>query len=60
MTDAAKWLEQQAIAEVECLVPDLNGILRGKVVPASKLFPSPDDAPIMLPSSALMVTVTGN
>lgn len=60
MTEAADWLEQQAIAEVECMVPDLNGILRGKVVPASKLLASPGDPAIMLPSSALSVTVTGN
>ena len=27
--DARSWLEQHAISEVECLVPDINGILRG-------------------------------
>jgi glutamine synthetase len=57
MTETVKWLEQQAITEVECLVPDLNGIPRGKIVPASKLS---GDAPIMLASSSLVVTVTGN
>lgn len=53
------WLEQQAIYEVECLVPDLNGILRGKVVPVSKLLASSTDAAILLPSSALAVTLDG-
>ena len=60
MTDAARFLNEHGIAEVECLVPDLNGILRGKVVPSGKLAASPADAQIMLPSSALTVTVTGN
>ncbi|WP_379063581.1 glutamine synthetase family protein [Mesorhizobium sp. UC74_2] len=60
MTDTAKWLEQQAISEVECLVPDMNGVLRGKIVPAPKLLAAPDDAAIMLPNSAFMVAVTGH
>jgi glutamine synthetase len=60
MTEASKWLDQHRITEVECLVPDLNGILRGKVVPAAKLFASSSEAAIMLPNSALMVTVMGN
>jgi len=59
MTEAAKWLEQHAITEVECIVPDLNGIPRGKIVPAAKLLAGGETA-IMLPSSALVVTVTGN
>ena len=30
VADAKAWLEQHAISDVECLVPDINGILRGK------------------------------
>jgi glutamine synthetase len=60
MTDTRKWFEQHAISEVECVIPDLNGILRGKVVPAAKLLASLDGVAIMLPGSALTVTVTGN
>ena len=60
MTDTAKWLEQQAISEVECLVPDMNGVLRGKIVPAPKLLAPAADAAIMLPNSAFMVAITGH
>ena len=42
--DPKAWLEQHAINEVECLVPDLNGILRGKVMPAAKVLASLEGA----------------
>ena len=33
-----KWLTDNAITEVECLVPDLGGIARGKILPTKKLI----------------------
>ena len=33
-----KWLEENSITEVECLVPDLGGIARGKIVPTKKFI----------------------
>ena len=33
-----KWLEENSITEVECLVPDLGGIARGKIVPTNKFI----------------------
>ncbi|MBV8657499.1 MAG: glutamine synthetase [Burkholderiales bacterium] len=33
--DLAQWFKQQAVREVECLVPDVNGFPRGKAMPAS-------------------------
>ena len=31
-----KWLSDRSITEVECLVPDIAGIPRGKILPADK------------------------
>ena len=31
-----KWLNDHSITEVECLVPDLGGIARGKILPTKK------------------------
>ena len=57
--DPKAWLEQHAINEVECLVPDLNGILRGKAMPAAKVLASLEGAPMFLPISAFIIAVTG-
>ena len=35
-TDIASWIKERGISEVECIVPDVNGIQRGKVLPAAK------------------------
>ncbi len=35
MSDSfSTWIKNYGIGEVECLVPDLNGVIRGKVFPA--------------------------
>ena len=34
--DVLNWLEKNAITEVECLVSDMAGIPRGKIVPVNK------------------------
>ena len=33
-----KWLSDNSITEVECLVPDLGGIARGKILPTKKFI----------------------
>ncbi len=35
---ASRWLQEKGILEVECLVPDMAGIPRGKIVPAGKFI----------------------
>ena len=60
MDDLATWVRERGIAEVECLVPDINGVLRGKVLPAAKLLQSLKDGSLRLPSSVFQVTVTGD
>jgi glutamine synthetase len=58
MSDLKSWIEQHGITEVECLVPDMNGVLRGKVLPASKLLQG--ERALRMPSSVFSVTVTGD
>jgi glutamine synthetase len=59
MSDLKTWIEERRIGEVECLVPDMNGVLRGKVLPAGKLVQSARDGSLRLPSSIFDLTVTG-
>ena len=59
MSELKTWIEERRIGEVECLVPDMNGVLRGKVVPAAKLVQSARDGSLRLPSSIFALTVTG-
>ena len=59
MSELAGWLAERGITEIECLVPDMNGVLRGKVLPAAKLVQSQRDGSLRLPSSVFAVTVTG-
>ena len=51
------WLYQHKITEVECIISDLTGMARGKIMPASKFC---EDAGIRLPEGVLMLTVTGD
>jgi glutamine synthetase len=59
MSDLKSWIESRGIGEVECLIPDMNGVLRGKVLPAAKLIQSTAEGSLRLPSSVFAVTVTG-
>ncbi len=59
MSDLKSWIEKHGIGEVECLIPDMNGVLRGKVLPATKLVQSALEGSLRLPSSVFAVTVTG-
>jgi len=59
MSELKTWIEARGVTEVECLIPDMNGVLRGKVLPAAKLLQSERDRSLRLPSSVFAVTVTG-
>jgi glutamine synthetase len=59
MDELTRWVKDNGVAEVECLIPDLNGVLRGKVLPAAKLLQAQRDGTLRLPSSVFAVTVTG-
>jgi glutamine synthetase len=51
-----RWLKQRHITEVECLVPDITGNARGKIIPASKFS---HDYGTRLPEGIFATTVTG-
>ena len=55
----SNWIKERGIGEVECLVPDLNGVIRGKVFPAQKFLQSQRDGSLRIPSSIFLLTVTG-
>ncbi len=54
--DAKAWAAARRVTEIECVVPDLAGVARGKIMPASKFF---DDTTMALPSSIFMQTIAG-
>lgn len=53
------WLKERRITEVECLVPDMAGIPRGKILPAAKFLSSIDTSTLRLPDSVFGQMVTG-
>ena len=55
-----RWLTANGIVEVECMVPDMNGIVRGKVLPAAKLVKTVRDGALRIASSIIIVTLTGD
>ena len=52
-----RWLKDRRITEVECLVPDLTGNARGKIIPAPKFS---HDYGTRLPEGIFATTVTGD
>ena len=54
-----KWINANSITEVECLVPDLGGIARGKILPSKKFIKGLRDDSHRLPQSVFMQTISG-
>ncbi|WP_174874748.1 glutamine synthetase family protein [Vogesella oryzae] len=52
-----QWLDDHHITEVECLIPDMTGLARGKIVPRHKYNPAEG---LRLPEAVLSMTVTGD
>lgn len=52
-----RWLKDRRITEVECLVPDMTGNARGKIIPADKFS---HDYGTRLPEGIFATTVTGD
>ena len=50
------WLKEHRITEVECIVPDISGVARGKILPKDKFISEPE---MRLPEAVLLQTVTG-
>ena len=60
MSDMERWLRERRVTEVECLVADLNGIARGKILPTEKFLRSYRDDTLRLPEMIFVQTVTGD
>ena len=55
--DMDRWLDERQVSEIECLVPDLTGVARGKILPRTKFA---DERGMRIPEAVLGMTVTGN
>lgn len=51
-----RWLNERRVTEVECLVPDLTGVARGKILPREKFT---EDRGMRLPHAIVAMSVTG-
>jgi glutamine synthetase len=51
-----QWLREHHITEIECTLPDITGVARGKIVPIDKFISDPE---MRLPEVVLIQTVTG-
>lgn len=60
MKEFDSWITAHNITEVECLVPDLSGIPRGKILPASKFLASGGDRDLRLPEAIFVQTISGD
>lgn len=56
LADAKRWMAERGIVEVECVVPDVAGVARGKIMPAQKFL---KEATMALPSSIFQQTIAG-
>ena len=54
------FIKDHRITEVECLVPDLSGIARGKILPADKFLRILRDRGLRMPEAIFVQTVTGD
>ena len=55
--DAAAWLAERGIEDVECITPDIAGVARGKMMPSTKFL---NTSALALPSSIFMQTISGD
>jgi glutamine synthetase len=58
-TKLATWITEHGVGEVECIIPDMNGVQRGKVLPARKFLASLKDNTLRIPGSIFTVTING-
>jgi glutamine synthetase len=54
------WIRERRVTEIECLLSDIAGIPRGKILPAEKFIRGTADGALRLPESVLVQTVTGD
>ncbi|SHL41518.1 L-glutamine synthetase [Roseibium suaedae] len=55
--EARVWLNERNIQDIECIVPDIAGVARGKMMPTGKFF----SGPVMtMPASIFAQTISGD
>jgi len=57
LAEAAEWCRRQGIEEIECMIPDLAGVARGKIMPVRKFLGAPS---MNLPLAVFYQTITGD
>jgi glutamine synthetase len=57
LDEAQAWFSRQNIEEIECVVPDLAGVARGKIMPVRKFLNMPA---MNLPLAVFYQTITGD
>ena len=57
LEEAQAWFARQSIEEIECVVPDLAGVARGKIMPVRKFLGTPS---MNLPLAVFYQTITGD
>ena len=60
MDKLEQFIREHDITEVECLIPDMSGIARGKIIPAEKLLRILRERGMPIPESIFILTVTGD
>ncbi|NNF79703.1 MAG: glutamine synthetase, partial [Rhizobiales bacterium] len=53
------WITERGVEEVECLVPDMGGVARGKIIPAKKFLSAIGNQALRMPEEIFILTVTG-
>lgn len=56
----AEWIRARNITEVECMLPDMSGIPRGKILPAAKFLQSFGDRGLRIPEAIFVQTIVGD
>src|SRR3954454_2142644 len=55
-SELEEWLNERRVTEIECLVPDLTGVARGKILPREKFT---EYRGMRLPEVVVAMSVTG-
>ncbi|MGF1455857.1 MAG: glutamine synthetase family protein [Alphaproteobacteria bacterium] len=58
--DIEHWLKSRGVTEVECMIPDIAGIPRGKILPTRKFLSTLAGGALRLPESVYGQLVTGD
>jgi glutamine synthetase len=59
MQSIEEFLKERRIEEVECLVPDMAGVARGKILPAHKFLKGMTSEGLRIPEDVFVQTVNG-